>query len=152
MNRRTTSTNMRSPSRELPRKRIGPSPRRLERARGPRDWCRELLGEDLVELGLGGVLVKADGEGKLGQEDLAGLAEHALLAGREALVLLTDREVPDDLGNLVDVAALQLLDVVLERPGPVRRHPGLLLAEDREHLLDLFVVDDVAQADLLGVV
>src|SRR3546814_19593462 len=62
---------------------------------------------------------------------------------RQALVLGADREVPDDFGDLVDVAALQLLDVVLEAARPVRGHPRLLLAEDSEHLLDLFVVDDV---------
>src|SRR3712207_7370328 len=38
-------------------------------------------------------------------------------------VLLAQRQVPHDFGDLVDVAGLQLLDVVLEAPRPVRRHP-----------------------------
>ena len=80
------------------------------------------------------------------------LVQHALLAGGQALVLVADREVPHDLGHLVDVARLQLLDVVLVAPGPVGRHPRLLLAKDGEDLLDLFVVDDLPQADLFGVV
>src|SRR5436190_4589167 len=62
------------------------------------------------------------------------------------------RSVPHDLGDLVDVAALQLLDVVLEPPRPVGGHARFLLAKDGEHFFDLFVVDHVAQADLLGVV
>ena len=98
------------------------------------------------------LLVDVEGEGQLGHEDLAGLGEHPLLAGRQALVLVAERQVPHDLGDLVDVAALQLLDVVLEAARPVGRHPRLLLAKDGEHLLDLFVVDDVAQADGVGVV
>src|SRR5205823_12265623 len=61
-------------------------------------------------------------------------------------------QVPHHLGHLVDVARLQLLDMVLEAPGPVRRHARFLLAQHCEDLLDLFVVDDFAQADLLGVV
>ncbi len=89
-------------------------------------------------------------EGQLRDQDLAGPGEHALLPGGEALVGLPQRQVPHHLGDLVDVAALELLDVVLEPAGPVGRHPRLLLAEDGEHLLDLFVVDDVAQPDLLG--
>ena len=42
--------------------------------------------------------------------------------------------------------------MVLVPTGPVCRHPGLLLPKDREHLLDLLVVDDLPQTDLVGVV
>ena len=108
--------------------------------------------QHLVEPRLGGLLVDVERERQLGHEDLARPRQHPLLTRRQALVGLADREVPDDFGDLVDVAALQLLDVVLEPARPVGRHPGLLLAKDREHLLDLFVVDDLAEADLLGVV
>src|SRR5262249_53308900 len=111
-----------------------------------------LLAEGVVGASLCGVLVDIEGEGQLGAEDLAGLGQHPLFARRQALVVLTDRQVPDHLGDLVDVAALELLDVVLEPAGPVRRHPRLLLAEHGEHLLDLLVVDHVAQPDVLGVV
>src|SRR5438067_7744461 len=70
---------------------------------------RKELGKGFVELVLGLFLGDPDGEGQLGHEDLAGLGQHALLARRQALVLVPDRQVPDDLRNLVDVARLQLL-------------------------------------------
>src|SRR5205823_596377 len=124
-------------------------PRRQDGTGNPRE---ALLSERLVETPLGRLFVHVEGEGQLGDQDLAGLGQHPLLAGREALVILADRQVPDDLGDLVDVAALELLDVVLEPARPVRGHARLLLAKDGEHLLDLFVVDDVAQSDVLGVV
>jgi hypothetical protein len=75
--------------------------------------------------------------------------EHPLLAGRQALVLVTDREVPHHFGDLVDVAGLQLLDVVLVATRPVGRHPRFLLAKDGEDLFDLLVVDHLAKTDLL---
>src|SRR5689334_8647958 len=110
------------------------------------------LAEHLVELVLRGLLVDVQRERELRHEDLARTGEHALLTRGQALVLLADREVPDDLGHLVDVAALQLLDVVLEAARPVGRHARFLLAQHREDLFDLFVVDDVAETDLVGVV
>jgi hypothetical protein len=42
-------------------------------------------------------------------------------------------------------------ELVLEATGPVRGHARFLLAQHREDLFDLFVVDDVAQADRFGV-
>src|SRR5437763_438096 len=53
---------------------------------------------------------------QLRREDLPGARVHLLLAGRQALLELTDREVADNLGELVDVAGLDLLAVVLEAP------------------------------------
>src|SRR5438093_607152 len=44
------------------------------------------LGQRVVEALLGLFLAHADGESELGHEDLAGPREHALLAGRQALV------------------------------------------------------------------
>ncbi len=42
--------------------------------------------------------------------------------------------------------------MVLVTPRPVRRHARLFLAQDGEHLFDLFVVDHLAEADPFGVV
>src|SRR4051794_13126632 len=51
---------------------------------------------------------------QLRRQDLAGARVHLLLARRQALLELADREVADNLGQLVDVARLDLLAVVLE--------------------------------------
>src|SRR5699024_390169 len=59
--------------------------------------------EHLVEDGLGLLLLGVLGERELRDEDLAGLREHALLAGREATVSVAAREVAHDLGDLDDV-------------------------------------------------
>src|SRR6478736_3474230 len=90
------------------------------------------LAEHLVELVLGGLLVDVQRERELRHEDLTGACEHPLLTRRQALVLLADGEVPHDLGHLVDVAALQLLHVVLEATRPVGGHARFLLAQHRE--------------------
>src|SRR5579859_1058031 len=103
--------------------------RRLTRSRGQScEVERCPLGQRLVELLLGLVLADTDGEGQLRDQDLAGPVEHALLAGRQALVLVTNRQVPHNLGHLIDVTGLELLDVILVAARPVGRHPRLLLA------------------------
>src|SRR5690606_8406730 len=70
----------------------------------------ELRLDALLRLLLGDV----EREAQLRHEDAARLDEHRLLAGGEALGLLAQGEVPDDLGDLVHVAGLELLLVVLE--------------------------------------
>src|SRR5438445_1471895 len=145
MRRRAISTNMGGRT-ALPLYRPARGPPEIPEAGAPG------LRQGFVEALLGFLFRDVDREGELGHEDLACLGEHALLTRRQALVLLADRQVPHHLGHLVDVARLQLLDVVLESPGPVRRHASFLLAQHREDLFDLLVVDDFAQADLLGVV
>src|SRR5581483_2127714 len=81
---------------------------RLRRAlaRRPRDHLVEPLGRLL----LGHVLRVHQLRG----EDLLGLDEHLLLAGREALVVVAQGEVAHHLGELEDVAGLHLVAVVLE--------------------------------------
>src|SRR4051794_11596159 len=74
----------------------------------------EALLQELVEVGLGSVLVLLEGVHELGGEDLLRPGVHLLLAGREALLPLADREVAHDLGELEHVAGLDLLAVVLE--------------------------------------
>ena len=65
--------------------------------------------------------------------------------------MLADGEVADDLGQLEDVAGLDLVAVVLEAPVPVLRHLRDVVREHREHLLDRLLVDHAPQADLGGV-
>src|SRR5580692_12406921 len=79
--------------------------------------------EDLVEKRLGLVLVGLLRERELADEDLPGLGEHPLLAGREAALLVPAPQVPDYLGNLVHVTGGELLQVGLVPTRPVR---GLL--------------------------
>src|ERR1035437_4462389 len=101
------------------------------RFRRQRRWPRQARvgsGKFLVEPQLDGLLVDIQGEGELGHENLRGPWEHSLLTSRQAHVLVTDRQVPDDLGNLVDVAGSELFRVVLLTTGPVGRHPGVLFA------------------------
>src|SRR5436190_9958510 len=76
------------------------------------------LGEVVLSL----FLVHVERIHQLGGENLASARVHLLLAGRQALLELADREVADNLGELVDVAGLDLLAVVLEAPIPVLRH------------------------------
>src|SRR5687767_1136687 len=70
-------------------------------------------GQDLVEDGLGLLLLGVLRQGELGDEDLACLGEHALLAGGEPAVGVAAGQVADDLGHLDDVAGGELLEVGL---------------------------------------
>jgi len=59
--------------------------------------------EDLVEDGLGLVAVGAFGQCEFADKNLPRLREHALLSCGQAAILLTTPQVPNDLGDLVDV-------------------------------------------------
>ena len=85
-------------------------------------------------------------------EDLPGLRQHALLAGRQAAVLVAPPQVTHDLGDLVDVARGELLAVGLVAPRPVRRLLGVRRAQHLEHPVETLLADDVTNADDLGVV
>src|SRR5437588_1516807 len=117
-----------------------------------RAWDSVGFVQDLVDHGLGLLLRASRGEHELGHEDLAGLGEHPLLTGRQALLAFADREVPDDFRHLIDVARAQFLDVVLEPTAPVRGHLGLVLAQDVEDLGDFLLGHDVAKPDVLRAV
>ena len=75
-----------------------------------------------------------------------------LLAGGQALVLLALGEVPDHLGDLVDVAGTELGQVDLVSPAPVGGDSLLLLAKQVEHLPDLALGDHLPEPDLPSVV
>src|SRR6266550_735342 len=51
---------------------------------------------------------------QLAGQNLLGLHEHLLLAGRKTLLAVAQREIPDDLRQLEDVTRLHLVAVVLE--------------------------------------
>src|SRR5699024_9897690 len=101
---------------------------------------------------LGGLLlVNALGEGKLADEDLAGLAQHALLARGQAAILVAAPQVTDDFGDLVDVAGAQALLVGLVTAGPVAGLLHVGFAQDGENLPQPVLSHDVADADQLSV-
>ena len=72
---------------------------------------------------------------ELGHQAVSGLAVHRGLRRSELPLVLAAREIPHHLGTGEDVAAAQLLLVVLEPPRPVGRHPSIA---DRQHLQHLF--------------
>src|SRR5258708_5911782 len=82
-------------------------------------------GQNLVEDGLGLVLVGLLGEGELGDQDLPGLGQHPLLTGGQPAVVLAAPQVTDDLGHLDDVARGELLQVGLVPARPVGRLLGV---------------------------
>src|SRR4029078_4120224 len=103
-----------------------------------------------VDRGLGLVLGLVGREGKLGDQDLPGLGDHALLTRGQALLAVSDREVAQDLGHLVRVTGVQLLEVVLEAAAPVSGHRAFVLGQDLQDLLGLVLADARPQADLIG--
>ena len=132
------------------------------RTLGDRGDLLELGGDDVggrrgadfvehgVEEGVGLVFVHVAGVHELAREDLLGLREHLLLAGREALVAVPDGEVAHDLGDLEDVAGLELVAVVLVAPAPVLGHLRGVAVQHRENLVDHVGGDDLAQAGAVG--
>src|SRR5436853_3305655 len=87
---------------------------------------------------------------ELAREDLLRLHEHLLLARRETLLVVAQREVANDLCELEDVARLHLVAVVLEAAVPVLRHLGRAAREGLQDDPDFLLSDDPAKADLLG--
>src|SRR5919107_6079533 len=109
------------------------------------------LGDQVFQMRLGLVLLHVERIHQLGREDLLGTRVHLLLARREPLLGLADREVAHDLRQLEDVTGLDLLAVVLEAPVPVLRHLAHVVAKDGEHLLYVVLPDHAPEARLVGV-
>jgi hypothetical protein len=104
--------------------------------------------EEAVEVFLRPLLVLVECVHELGGEDLLRPGVHLLLARGEALLHLAEGEVADDLGELEDVAGLDLLAVVLETPVPVLRHLGNVVGEDVCNFLNFLLVDNATQTCL----
>ena len=101
-----------------------PQHRAAHRYRRQPGLLRRSGGENLVEDGLSLVLVGLLCERELGDEDLTGLGQHALLASGEATVLVTTPQVAHDLGDLDDIAGRELLEVIsatsaIPSPNPI---------------------------------
>src|SRR4051794_12427962 len=111
----------------------------------------EALLQQLVQVGLGAVLVLLEDVHELRREDLLGTRVHLLLAGGKALLPLPDGEVANHLCELIDVARLDLLAVVLEAAVPVLGHLGDVVRQHSDHLLDLLLVDHAPQSGAAGV-
>jgi len=99
------------------------------------------VGEQFVEVVLSLFLILVERVHQLGGEDLLGAREHLLLARGQPLLALAQREVADHLGELVDVARLDLVAVVLEAAIPVLGHLRHFVAKHVEDLLDRLLVD-----------
>ena len=65
--------------------------------------------------------------------------------------MVAKREIPDDLGQLENVARLHLVSVVLETAVPVLGHLGRPARQRLQHDLDFLLADHPAKADLVGV-
>src|SRR5665647_645285 len=100
--------------------------------------------ENLVEDGLSLVLVRLLCKRELGDEDLTGLGQHALLPSGEATVLVTTPQVTNNLGDLDDVARRKLLEVGLVAPRPVGRLFGVCCAQHIEDALQPLWANDIA--------
>src|SRR5215217_1937516 len=111
----------------------------------------EALLQQLVQVGLGALLVLAERVHELGREDLLRPGVHLLLPGREALLPFANGEVADNLGQFEDVARLDLLAVVLEAAVPVLGHVRNLAGQHPDHLLNLFARDHPSQSRPVGV-
>src|SRR5260370_31413161 len=79
-----------------------------------------LVRQDLVEQGLGLVLVRLLSESQLAHENLPGLGQHALLTGRQPALAITPPAIPDHLGHFIDITRSELLQVGLLPARPVR--------------------------------
>src|SRR5580700_5660099 len=108
--------------------------------------------ENLVEQGLGLVLVGLLRQGELADQYLPGLRQHPLLAGGQAALTITAPQIPYHLGNLVDVARGELLQVGLVPAGPVSRLFRIRGAQYLEDALQTFLPDHVPDTDKLGIV
>src|SRR5665647_1231015 len=100
--------------------------------------------ENLVEDGLSLVLVRLLRKRELGDEDLTGLGQHALLPSGEATVLVTTPQVTNNLGDLDDVPRRELLEVGLVAPRPVGRLLGVRCAQHIEDALQPLWANDIA--------
>src|SRR5881394_3170284 len=115
------------------------------------DCGGEALLQQPVEVFLRALLVFVKRVHELRGEDLLRPRVHLLLAGGETLLHLAQGEVADDLGELEDIAGLDLLAVVLEAPVPVLRHVRDVIGEDACDLFDFDLVDDPPQTCPAGI-
>src|SRR5215213_5154500 len=102
--------------------------------------------EDLVEQHFGLVLGNPFRESQLGDQNLARLGQHPLLAGGESTLALTPPQVAYDFSNLHHIAGVQLLQVGLVSPRPVGRFLRVRSPQHAEDPLQAVSIDDIADA------
>src|SRR5699024_3446808 len=110
-----------------------------------------LVGESLFEKGLGLVLVGLFGDREFTDENLPRLGPHAFLAGGQTALLVSAPKITHILGDLVDIAGCQFLQVGLVAPGPVGGLFGVRRTQHLEDLLQAFLSHYVSNADLFRV-
>src|SRR5437899_4144279 len=115
-------------------------------------WCSgDSLAQHLIEHELCLVLVRTLSQGKLTDEDLTCLGQHALLACRQAAVTIAAPEITNNLGDLVHVAGSELLAVCLVPTRPVGRFLGVRGTKYFENAVETLLADDVTNANNLGI-
>src|SRR3954453_24076316 len=151
----TTNALGRSDPRRSPRPAAGTMPTTVKTSLPKLAGCRwgavplgVRVPDQRIEVLLGLALVHLERVHQLRGEDLLRARVHLLLPRRESLLGLPDREVANDLGQLVHVARLDLVAVVLEATVPVLRHLADVVAQHGEDLLHGLVVDHAPQARL----
>src|SRR5262249_51616198 len=118
---------------------------------GPMSYRSGGGGQDLVEDGLRLGVVGVLGQRQFADEDLPRLGQHPLLTGGQAALLIAAPQVANHLGDLVDVARSQLLEVGLVPARPVGRLFGVWGAKYLENLVEALLTDDVAHPDVLRI-
>ena len=106
---------------------------------------------DLSEEGLSLRVINTLSKRQLTDEDLAGLAQHALLTSRQSLVLVATPQVTNNLSNLVDVTGAQTFLVRLVPTRPVTCLLNVRLTQHGEDLQQACLSDHVTHADKFSV-
>src|SRR3954452_10030767 len=154
----TTNALGRSDPRRSPRPAAGTMPTTVKTSLPKLAGCRwgavplgVRVPDQRIEVLLGLALVHLERVHQLGGEDLLRARVHLLLPRRESLLGLPDREVANDLGQLVHVGRLDLVAVVLEATVPVLRHLADVVAQHGHHARHGLVVDHAPESRPRGV-
>lgn len=91
-------------------------------------------------------------EDQFADENLSGIVEHLSFPCRQAPFPVTNGKVADDFSDFEDVAAFNFFHVGTVTSVPVLGHLRLFAFQRAEHSLDVFMLDDFAQADFFDVV
>lgn len=94
------------------------------------------LGQGVVEVTLGIFGAHLERWSDLADEVDARPLVHRALGSRQRCIAVTSGKVTNDLGHLIDVAALQLFLMVLETAAPVAGHAGVGLCQHRHEVFE----------------
>src|SRR3954467_2064477 len=154
----TTNALGRSDPRRSPRPAAGTMPTTVKTSESALARCGRRsvalgvgVSDQVVEVLLRLALVHLERVHQLGRQDLLRSRVHLLLTRRKALLRLPDRQIANDLGELVHIAGLDLVAVVLEATVPVLRHRTHVVAQHGRDLRYGLVVDHAPEPRLRGV-